>query len=91
LTDALLTTLAEVLARLLIAMDEADEEDIDTDLCVTWFEDVASMLEQLTPADRSRFEQMMREIAAQEPDESRRAALLRMPYSLGLVDEVSED
>ncbi|WP_329297875.1 hypothetical protein OG410_04310 [Streptomyces sp. NBC_00659] len=68
----------------------ADGEDVDPDVCVPWFEDVVSKLNALSPDDRLRLAQVIREVADREPDGRRQAALLETPDHLGLEDSDDE-
>ncbi|MEU0783361.1 hypothetical protein ABZ341_17525 [Streptomyces sp. NPDC006173] len=90
MTDPLLITLADALANLMISIDMTDDEDVDPDACVPWFEDVAHKLSRLTADDRHRLAKVIREVADREPDAQRQAALLETPDHLGLEDPDDE-
>ncbi|MET8861114.1 hypothetical protein [Streptomyces sp. NPDC004579] len=90
MTDPLLITLADALANLMVSIDMTDDDDVDPDVCVPWFEDVAHKLSQLSADDRHRLAQVIREVADREPDAQRQAALLETPDHLGLEDPDDE-
>ncbi|MEU6089035.1 hypothetical protein ABZ865_19865 [Streptomyces sp. NPDC047085] len=90
MTDPLLITLADALANLMISIDMTDDDDVDPDVCVPWFEDVAHKLSRLSVDDRHRLAQVIREVAGREPDAQRQAALLETPDNLGLEDPDAE-
>ncbi|MFE2536932.1 hypothetical protein [Streptomyces sp. NPDC059371] len=90
MTDPLLITLADALANLLVSIDMTDDEDVDPDVCVPWFEDVAHKLSRLPADDRHRLAQVIQEVADREPDTRRRAALLETPDYLRLEDPDAE-
>ncbi|MFD5813083.1 hypothetical protein [Streptomyces sp. NPDC127038] len=83
-------TLADALANLLISIDMTDDDDVDPDVCVPWFEDIADKFNQLSVEDRHRLAQIIREVASREPDAQRQAALLETPEHLGLEDPDAE-
>ncbi|MEU8793694.1 hypothetical protein [Streptomyces sp. NPDC048643] len=90
MTDPLLITLVDALANLLISIDMTDEDDVDPDVCVPWFESVGDKLNQLSVDDRARLAQVIREVADREPDVQRQAALLETPDMLGIEDPDDE-
>ncbi|MFD4583190.1 hypothetical protein [Streptomyces sp. NPDC058434] len=90
MTDPLLITLADALANLMISIDMTDDEDVDPDVCVPWFEDVAHTLNKLSVDDRRRLAQVIRDVANRESDTQRRTALLATPHNLFLEDADGE-
>jgi hypothetical protein len=87
MTGPLPATLADVLANLMISIDMTDDDDVDPDICVPWFEDVTYKLGRLSVDDRHRLARLIRELAEREPDARRQAALLETPEHLGLEDD----
>jgi len=66
--------LVEALAWIMYAMDQADEDLIDTDTAVHWMEDVASLIGRLAPEDRRELLAMVLRLAADTADEQMRSA-----------------
>jgi hypothetical protein len=79
--------LVEALAWVMYAMDQADEDLIDTDTAVGWMEDVASLIGRLGPEDRRGLLAMVQRQAADTADERMRSAYLAFIEGYGLDDE----
>jgi hypothetical protein len=79
--------LVEALAWLTYAMDQADEDPIDTDTAVSWMEDVAVLIGQLGSEDRSELLVMVQRLASETADERMRSAYLAFIEGYGLDDE----
>ncbi len=76
--------LVEALAWVMYAMDQADEELIDTDTAVHWMEDVAYLIGRLAPDDRRELLAMVQRLAAETADEQMRSAYLAFIEGDGL-------
>ena len=79
--------LVEALAWVMYAMDQADEELIDTDTAVHWMEDVASLVNRLEPEDRLELLATVQRLAAETTDEPTRRSYLAFIEGYGLDDE----
>ncbi|MDT9684361.1 maleylpyruvate isomerase N-terminal domain-containing protein [Streptomyces sp. TRM76323] len=85
MTEALERALADALAHLLTAAGTRGDGASDPDGAVRWTEHTARVLQRLEPADRRRLSGLFHDTARREPEGARRAALLRLPESLGLT------
>jgi hypothetical protein len=76
--------LVEALAFLSYAMDEADDDLIDSDTLVGWMEVVGGLLGRLPARDRRSLAGVSRRLARRSADEEMRTACLRFVAGYGL-------
>ncbi|MDQ1012238.1 uncharacterized protein (TIGR03083 family) [Streptomyces sp. V4I23] len=90
MSDALLNTLAEALADVVISIDTCDDDVLDPDTAVKWLETTGSLLDRLPPADRRELARLFRRTARRYAEGARRDELLRIPDGFGLDDDQHE-
>jgi hypothetical protein len=79
--------LLNALAWMIYAMDQADEDVIDTDNAVAWMEEVASILDRLASEDRRDLAALSRVLADKTSDEQYRHAYLAFIEGYGLDED----
>jgi hypothetical protein len=77
--------LVQVIAQVALFLEFADDATLDPDAAVRQQEDMAFQLQQLPPADRSKFIRSLSEVAGQWPSERERQYLLNLPEALGIA------
>lgn len=83
--------LVEALAGVIYAMDQADEDQIDTDTAVGWMEEVGYLVYRLAPGDRRELLAVVQRLAAETADEPQRSAYLAFIQGFGLEGEVEDE
>ena len=77
--------LVQVIAQVAVFLEFADDATLDPDAAVRQQEDMAFLLQQLPPADRSEFIRMLSEVAGQWPSKQERQYLLNLPEAIGIA------
>lgn len=77
--------LVEIIAQLAVFLELAEEDVLKLEAAVQQQEDIASKLQQLTPAERTEFVRLLNEIAEENPFEAAREYLRSLPEAVGIV------
>ncbi|MFE8941350.1 maleylpyruvate isomerase N-terminal domain-containing protein [Streptomyces sp. NPDC007872] len=88
MSEALLSALAEALAGLVTAVEDADEDVLDPDTAVRWLESTGhTLLSGLTAADRRTLDGLLRAAAPRAPEGPRRDGPLGVSGGFGLTGD----
>jgi hypothetical protein len=77
--------LVQVIAQVAVFLEFADGATLDPDAAVRKQEDMAFLLQQLPPADRSQFIRMLSEVAGEWPSKQEQQYLLNLPDAIGIA------
>jgi predicted transcriptional regulator len=82
--------LTKAVVESIVFAEQGDEDSLDPDVAVRHEEDLASILLELTPAEREIFKKLVKAIADEEEKEygpSQRVSFIRsIPRAVGFVD-----
>lgn len=76
--------LVEIVAQMVLFLEEADESVLSLDAAVKQQEEIAFRLQQLSPEERAEFLRILGEIAAENPFEDQRRILRELPEAVGI-------
>jgi len=76
--------LVEIVARLAVFLEFAEDSVVDQDAAVRELENLAFHLRQLSPSERQEFVQILDEVAQAHPFEQERRYLMDLPKKLGV-------
>ena len=86
--DPLVPVLTGLVVDLTWFLDSCDDDTLNPDDAVKMLESVVWVLHRLPTAQRSRFLQVLQELAEAETDHGRRTFLQEFPESFALLDDV---
>ncbi|WP_344656716.1 hypothetical protein [Catenulispora subtropica] len=86
--DPLVPVLTGLVVDLTWFLDSCDDDTLNPDDAVKMLESVVWVLHRLPEAQRSRFLQVLQELAEAETDPGRRTFLQEFPESFDLLDDV---
>jgi hypothetical protein len=75
----------QVIAQAALFLEFADDATLNPDAAVKQQEDLAFLLQQLPPADRSEFIRLLSEVAGEWQGEQERQYLLNLPEAIGIA------
>ncbi|HXT20864.1 MAG TPA: hypothetical protein VN923_08955 [Thermoanaerobaculia bacterium] len=77
--------LVEIIAQLILFLDQADESILSLDAAVKQQEDLAFRLQQLSLPEREEFIRILEMIASEMPSEDQRRILRELPENVGIA------
>jgi hypothetical protein len=77
--------LVEIIAQMVLFLDQADESILSLDAAVKQQEDLAFRLQQLSHRERKEFIRILQEVASEMPSEDQRRILRELPENVGIA------